>query len=132
MALGIVSAILGVVPTVGKIFDKWQERKLVKAEAKVRIEQAKADAAIKQVQTLIEADVDYDRIVAEGMSHSWKDEYWTIILSIPAVLCFVPGLDTFVGRGFQALSSCPDWYQWALLGSIVASFGLRNWKGFRK
>ncbi|MBW2599922.1 MAG: hypothetical protein JRC60_07600 [Deltaproteobacteria bacterium] len=55
-----------------------------------------------------------------------KDEWFTIILSIPAIMCFIPGLATYVERGFEALSGCPDWYKWAFMVAVASSFGYRK------
>lgn len=129
MALPIIGAIIGGVVEIGKL---WIKKKTVQAEGKIAIEQAKTEGQVKRLQTLTEGNIEYDQTVAEGMKFSWKDEYWTIVLSIPAILCFVPGMDVIVFKGFSALEAAPEWYQWALLGGIVASFGLRTWTGFKK
>lgn len=129
MWIPILSAVVEGLRSIGS---SWMEKKKVEAEGKVKVAVAKVEGEVKRAQTIAEGEVNYDQTVAEGMRFSWKDEYWTIILSIPAVLCFIPGLDEVVRRGFSALDTCPEWYQWALLGAIVASFGLRTWTGFKK
>jgi len=53
----------------------------------------------------------------------WKDEWFTIILSIPMVMCFVPGLADYVQAGFAALETTPMWYQSAVGIAISSSFG---------
>lgn len=124
-----IGAIISGIAEIGKL---WIQKKTVEAQGKVAIEQAKAEGEVKRLQTQTEGDIKYDQTVAEGMAYSWKDEYWTIVLSIPAILCFIPGMADLVRQGFNALKECPEWYQWALLGGIVASFGLRTWTGFKK
>lgn len=57
---------------------------------------------------------------------SWKDEYLTIILSIPMILCFFPSLADDVLNGFNILAQTPEWYRY-LIGAMVASgFGLKQ------
>ena len=67
---------------------------------------------------------------AQASHHSWKDKAWTICFIIILVMCFIPSLQDEVGRGFAILSQTPDWFQWALLASIGASFGLRGFSAF--
>ena len=51
-------------------------------------------AIIKQkVQRVMNADdkeAELALIVAGGMKYSWKDEYWTVVLSIPAIAIISP------------------------------------------
>jgi hypothetical protein len=83
--------------------------------------------AIELAKTQMQGDQAYDQRVAEDMGVSWKDEWFTIVLSIPAVLCFIN--ETWaehVKMGFKALQETPEWYQWCFIGAIVASFGLKS------
>ena len=41
--------------------------------------------------------------MAEQAATSWKDEYTLIVVSIPAIMAFIPGLDVYVKDGFLAL-----------------------------
>ena len=124
----ILGAVMGVVKLGGTLFSNYQQRKMAVSKGKIDIAQAKIEGKIKRIQTQVEADVDYDRTAAEGMRFSWKDEWFTLILSAPFVACFIPGLQDYVREGFNVLrTSTPEWYQWAFLGAIVASFGLKGW-----
>jgi len=125
----MIGLITGLATTVGSLFKNWQEKKKIVAAGKVEVAKAKVDGDIKRAQSQQDADNVYDLAANKGMKDSWKDEYWTIVLSIPAVLCFVPGLADVVRDGFKVLSECPVWYQSCLVGAIAASFGI---KGFLK
>ena len=35
---------------------------------------------------------DWERVMAENSKSSWKDEFFVIVLSIPLILAFIPGL----------------------------------------
>lgn len=61
---------------------------------------------------------------------SWKDEFWTIVLSIPAIMAFIPGMDGVVVNGFLALGGTPVWYQTMLTVAIGSAFGVRQFKQF--
>ena len=130
--LPLIGPALKLLDTVGGIFSNWQDRKMVKAEGKVAIEKAIVEGKIKQVLSITEGEVKYDLIAAEGMKHSWKDEWFTILLSIPVIMCFIPypPLQAQVKVGFDILqTSTPEWYQYCFIGAIVASFGLKTWMG---
>ena len=130
--LPFIGPILNVINTAGGIFGKWQERKTIKAQGKVDIEKAVVAGKIKQVQSMTDSEAKYDIVAAEGMKHSWKDEWFTVLLSIPVIMCFIPypPLQDQVRVGFLILKEhTPEWYQYCFIGAIVASFGLKTWMG---
>ena len=65
-------------------------------------------------------------------SGRWKDEAWTILFIAIIGMCFIPPLQPYVERGFDALTKTPQWFQWAMYASIGASFGLRGIGKFKK
>jgi len=60
------------------------------------------------------------------MQGSWKDEVALIVLLIPAVLVFIPGMTAHVKQGFIALQELPQYYQHLLYIAISASFGIKG------
>ena len=105
----------------------YADHKKLKQEHKQAIEQAKID----RIKNLDAADADWDRIMAKNSGESWKDEWFTILLSIPAILAFIPQMEEYVAAGFDALHAMPDWYKAAFLTAVAASFGMRKlaqWK----
>jgi hypothetical protein len=71
-------------------------------------------------------EIDWDIAMAEGSKHSWKDEWLTILFSVPLILAFIPGMEGVVQNGFDQLSSMPEWYQYSLGVIVAASFGVRS------
>ena len=71
-------------------------------------------------------EIDWDITMAEGSKHSWKDEWLTILFSIPLILAFIPGMEEVVANGFQQLEQMPEWYQYSLGVIVAASFGVRS------
>ena len=69
-------------------------------------------------------------LMADAARHSWKDEAWTIWFIVIFFMCFMPQLQHHVAKGFVILQTTPDWFQWAVLASIGASFGLRGFDGW--
>lgn len=95
------------------------------AEAKLKLTEAEAKAKIMLSKETSVAD--WERIMAQGSQTSWKDEWLTILFSIPLVLVFLgdTGRD-IVANGFSALETMPDWYQYTLGVIVAASFGVRS------
>lgn len=123
-ALGVVSE------PIKSIVGGWQERKNVKLESDVAIEKAKTVATIKKIETGQNAEISWEKTSIDNSS--WRDEYLTIVLSIPLILCFIPGLAEFVMLGFEALDQCPEWYQYSLGIIISSAFGVRKFADFMK
>jgi len=79
----------------------------------------------------IQQDANWENINASNASSSWKDEWFTILFSIPCILAFFPSMVPVVMSGFAALEGMPEWYKAFLGAAVAASFGLRglaNWK----
>jgi len=94
-----------------------------KAEEKKAIHERKMVA--------IQQDANWENIHANNASSSWKDEWFTILFSIPCILAFFPSMVPVVMQGFAALDGMPDWYKGFLGAAVAASFGIRglaNWK----
>lgn len=106
------------------IITGWQARKQAKLESDLKINEAKTEANIEKIKTGQHADISWEN--TSITNSGWKDEWFTIVLSIPAILCFVPGLAQYVIQGFKALEGTPSWYQWAFLVAVGSSFGYRK------
>ena len=124
------------IPIVTSIFSigaDWlkgrKELKAVELEGKIALSKAKTEATIALMANKQAADVAWENLSITNSG--WKDEWFTILLSIPMVMCFIPGLDVYVEAGFNALNaSTPEWYQWAFLVAVGSSFGVRKLTDF--
>jgi len=125
--MSIFTAALG---PIANLAGSWLQGKADKnaAAAELKLTEAKAKAQILLSEKTSVAD--WERIMAENSGGSWKDEFFVIVLSVPMVLCFIPGMEGVVHHGFQQLQQAPDWYMHALLIAISASFGLRGLNKF--
>ena len=111
--ISLIGSALGLA---GNLATNWLDRKKNESEAKLNI--AKARAA---------GEMEWDIAQAKASESSWKDEYWTIILSIPLIMCFVPSWAPYVEQGFTVLKkSVPEWYVIALGAAISAAFGFKG------
>ena len=90
--------------------------------------QAKHQAKLQVIQN----NADWESKMADASANSWKDEWFTIILTAP-VLCIMwgvamndPEIIGRVGDAFQELEKLPDWFSYLLFLSCSASFGIRG------
>ena len=115
--LGPITNIVG-----GLVQGKMEQKA---AETKAKVAKAEAQAQIMLSQATSEAD--WEKIMAEGSQDSWKDEWLTILFSVPLVLAFCGewGRD-IVADGFSALNAMPDYYRYTLGAIVSASFGIRG------
>jgi|TARA_R110002153_G_scaffold273710_1_gene445357 hypothetical protein len=95
-----------------------------KAKAKQKL--IKIEAETQVIQQQIKGEIDWDVEAIKGSKESWKDEYLTILFSIPLLLCFLPFTVEYVERGFEALAMTPDWYKYTLGVIVSASFGIKG------
>ena len=100
----------------------YMETKKAKAKQKL----VKIEAETEIVKQQIKGEVDWDLEAIKGSKDSWKDEYLTILFSIPLLLCFLPFTVDYVERGFAALAMTPDWYKYTLGVIVSASFGIKG------
>jgi len=82
--------------------------------------------------SVIQNDANWESQMADASKDSWKDEFWTIILSIPlfmvgyAIAANDVTIIDRVATGFAALENLPEWYQYLLFIAISSSFGVRG------
>ncbi|MCK5613191.1 hypothetical protein KAR91_65570 [Candidatus Pacearchaeota archaeon] len=120
----VFGLVKGLVAPVSNYFMANQKRKAAKLTSDLKINEAKTDAKIDKIKTGQTADIAWEQTQIDKAG--WKDDYWTIVLSIPAILCFVPGMVEHVRAGFDALGGMPGWYQWMLGIAVGAAFGYRK------
>ena len=119
----MLGALIGPIANLAGTFLQGQLEK-TKANNEVKVATAKAKAVVIQRQATGEIEWDIEAI--KGSTSSWKDEWLTILFSIPLILAFIPGMDEVVMNGFEQLNNMPDWYQYSLGVIVAASFGVRS------
>jgi hypothetical protein len=130
----------------------WQELlgALIKpvADAYTARVQAKHDEAMKQKEIddavhartvdQIKTAESYEEAwnLAQINNSGWKDEWFTIILSVPLVTAFIPKMVPYLISGFQALDQMPLWYRGFLATAVAAAFGFQKvtqmWKWWQQ
>ena len=96
------------------------------------ISKAKAEAEATVIVTASQSKADWEYVMARNSGSSWKDEWLTLLFSVPLIMAFIPGMVVYVQAGFVVLSSMPEWYQYTLSVIVAASFGVRSAIGFNK
>ena len=92
----------------------------------------KSQAAHKAKMEVISNTATWEEKMADASANSYKDEFWTIILSFPllcvgySIVIDDPDVLNRVFAGFDALAALPDWYQYLLFLAVSASFGIRG------
>ena len=104
----------------------WMSGKVEEKKAQSATKVAKAQAEAIVMQKKATGEIDWDLEMAKGSQSSWKDEWLTILFSIPLILAFTPGMEDLVRNGFQQLEQMPEWYQYSLGIIVAASFGVRS------
>lgn len=115
MALPVIASVIG------NVVSGWFKHRQAKTEKKREVELAQ-----------IGANANADTAASEGMSTSWKDEYLTVLFSVPLIVVFHasvwgdPADIVRVKQAFAAMQELPEWYMWSIVGIVIGTFGLRG------
>src|SRR5210317_2422021 len=113
----MLNMLLGPALELGKEFIKG------KADEKKAIQERKINA--------IQNDADWESKMADATKNSWKDEWFSLILSAPLIaVAYAVAMDdstiiTRMNEAFAALNELPEWYQYLLFIAVTASFGVK-------
>lgn len=123
---------------IAQIAKSWVEGKVEsnKAKNEANLEMSKAKTEIAKAKTEIAkkvaaGELEWNQVMAEASTNSWKDEWLTILVSIPLILAFT-GNEDVVMKGFAALEQMPDFYKTAVGVVFAASFGIQSIKNIMK
>ncbi len=112
---------------VSGLIGSWMDSKTEEQRGKSAVAKAKAEAEAKVMVSAATSTADWEKLMAKGSQSSWKDEWLTILFSIPLILAFTGEWGRIiVAEGFAALEVMPDWYQYTLGVIVAASFGVRS------
>lgn len=135
MALPLLSLVPGALKQIWNLGTDYfaYKREINQAQHAVKLE------AIKSTS-------DWELAKITEVGGSWKDEFWTIVLAVPAILVMIaPVVELFlyhteyhkgdfinaVISGMMALDKAPDWYTASLLTAISASFGIKGYNHYK-
>jgi len=108
---------------IGTIFSSVTSLASSYLDGKTAIQKAEATIRMKEAT----GEIDWDLAAMRASQSSWKDEWLTLLFSIPLVLSFMGEWGRgVVADGFTALAGMPQWYQIALGAIVSASFATRS------
>ena len=92
----------------------------------------KSKAKHEQQLEVIKNGAEGESKMADASSQSWKDEWFSLILSAPiffigyAIAVDDPSIISRVEEGMLALGNLPEFYQYLLFIAVSSSFGIRG------
>jgi len=95
-------------------------------QGKMDNKKAEIEGRNNAIQEKLKQSGTWDEIHAKNSGESWKDEWFTLLFSIPLVLAFIPSAVPYVEQGFKVLDLMPDWYKQALAVLVAASVGYQK------
>lgn len=113
------------------VADYFKARQEIKSKERIRTMELEDALQARKVQLIsqgLTADMNWEMEFASQASSSWKDEYTLLVVSIPAIMAFIPAGAPMVAAGFDALGHTPLWYQGLLLSIFLATYGIRYWR----
>lgn len=108
------------------------EGQISKSKAKATLAQTEAEAKAEVMKTAATHDSKWELIMAESTKSSIRDEIVTIVVLIPVILVFIPGMEEVVKNGFDRLNELPDWYQYLVFLVCSAALGIKGVDKFKR
>ena len=127
---GIWEVAKTVLGTGANVLKGWQERKKVKLENELSLAKAVTIAKIDRISTQQDGDIAWENtaLVNAGI----KDEVMMFVILAPMLLCFFPGGDELVRRGFAAMDeSLPSYWEYAFYATVGVSYGIKKLTDFK-
>ncbi len=123
--------LIGEVVGVGRDYLAGRRKvKQAKVEGEIAINTTKVENQQKRLNTVQKADIAWEDTSLK--QSGWKDDYWTLVLSVPLMMCFVPVLVDYAMAGFVALEQTPLWYRVAVGTAIGSAFGTKSIVNFMR
>ena len=123
------TALIGPISSLAGSFIEGQ---VSKQKAKASLAQTEAEAKAEVLKTAATHDSKWELIMAESTKSSIKDEIVTVVILIPVILCFIPGMEDIVKSGFERLNELPEWYTYLLFLTCSAALGIKGLDKLRK
>ena len=120
----MIQALLG---PITELAGGWLKGKVDAQAAAANLKLVEAEAKATIMKSAATSEAEWEKLMAQGSQNSWKDEWLTILFSIPLILSFCGEWGRkIVEDGFAALQGMPEWYQYTVGVIVAASFGIRS------
>jgi hypothetical protein len=130
----LLKAVPSVINSVVGVFTKKEQTKQLKATAETKLSHAKLNGETN----ITLSDSEWESIMASNMNGSWKDEYVTIVVTLPFPMLIAGGvLLAFTGddrlmtgtvAGITALTTAGVDVGFMMTAVITAAVGLKVWR----
>ena len=120
-----------IISAVAQVATTWVSGKAEAARINSEAKLATTKARAVVMEKVAAGELEWNQAMAEASNKSWKDEWLTILVSIPLILAFT-GHEDVVMKGFTALEAMPDFYKTAVGVVFAASFGIQSIKNMMK
>ena len=129
MAFSWASLVPDLLGGIKQYFSRKHELKMKKMDVEFKVIEAKAMAEVQLQIKRQDADIDWERMSIANSG--WKDEWFTVFLSLIMVAMFVPDIQPFMIEGFIALRDhTPVWLSTTFVIAVSSSFGVRSFASF--
>lgn len=125
--MGALASLLGgMVSPIATFFTRKAELSAQSHQLQLQINDAQAK---RQIDLISQGRADDASWEMQSLKNAgWRGSFELIVLTIPVVMCFIPGLVQYVQAGFAALDKTPIWFQWLLVMIYAANYGIRTWR----
>lgn len=107
------------------------EGQISKQKAKATLAQTEAESKAEIMRTAATHDSKWELIMAESTKSSLRDEFVTLVVLIPVIMVFIPGMEEVVKNGFDRLNELPEWYQYLVYIVCLSALGLKGFDKFK-
>lgn len=118
------SIVGGLISPIANFFTRRAELSAQSHQLALQIQDAQAKRQIDLIAQGKADDAAWER-QALVSNAGWRGSFELLVLTVPAVMCFIPGLDGYVRAGFAALAQTPPWFQWLFVTVYCANYGIR-------
>ncbi len=132
--MNISGLISNIIKPVAGIFQKKEERKIAKIKTQAKIAQAKENNETQITLT----DADWESLSIKSQDETWKDEYITVLITLPIAALLAGGIWlAFTGdarlldgtnTGIKALSDAGVDMGKLMYAVVLAAVGLKVWR----
>lgn len=120
--LGLFQSFVG--PAIDYL-DHRNERSARGRAQELDLDDARHQRRMTNISENRQAEVDWNTNAQNNSGY--RDEWVTILLSIPLVMAFVPDMVQYVHAGFEALEKTPVWYQGGIGLMIASALGMQQY-----
>lgn len=123
----ISSAVTGLVSPITTMITNKAQINEAQHAADLAAVKAQGDRQVQLITSGLAADANWE-MESLRCGQGWMRNFELYVISIPAIMCFVPQCQSLVKAGFEALQQTPTWFQTVFITLYLANYGIRLWR----